>query len=190
MLFADLVGFTSRCERMDPEDLVADLNCYFRHIDPAFGRHGGVIDKRMGDGVMAVFVPRGDAGPKEIRRRAVRCAVDLLAGLRAANRELRSRGAELLQVRVGIAAGPLVQGKMGSSAKFEYTVVGDVVNVAARLESQASPGHVLVTSDVWNAFQGEPPDTIRPVGRQIISVKGKQQMIDVVELGVTDDSQQ
>jgi class 3 adenylate cyclase len=184
VLFADLVGFTSRCERKDPEAVVAELNRYFEHIDPAFERHGGVIDKRMGDGVMGVFVPKEGADAREIRRRAVRAAVDLVRGLEACNHALRLEGGEPLQVRVGIAAGPLVQGNMGSAARFEYTVIGDVVNLAARLESQARPGHVVVTTDVFNAFQGALPEGVRAVGRQIISVKGKREAVDVVELAV------
>ncbi|MEC7946771.1 MAG: adenylate/guanylate cyclase domain-containing protein [Myxococcota bacterium] len=185
VLFADLVGFTSRCERKPPESVVAELNRYFRHIDPAFERHGGVIDKRMGDGVMAVFVPKEGADAREVRRRAVRCAADLVRGLESCNQELALEGGEPLEVRIGVAAGPLVQGKMGSDVRYEYTVIGDVVNLAARLEAQARPGHVVVTSDVWNAFQGAPPDDVQLVGRQIISVKGKQQAVDVVELAVT-----
>ena len=165
--------------------MVAELNRYFRHIDPAFERHGGVIDKRMGDGVLAVFVPKEGADAREVRRRAVRCAADLVRGLESCNQELALEGGEPLEVRIGVAAGPLVQGKMGSDVRYEYTVIGDVVNLAARLEAQARPGHVVVTSDVWNAFQGAPPDDVQLVGRQIISVKGKQQAVDVVELAVT-----
>lgn len=183
VLFADLVGFTSRCERLSPQQVVSELNRYFGHIDPAFTRHGGVIDKRMGDGVMAVFVPRDDADGAEIRRRAVRSAVGLLRGLRACNAELESLGSEPLQIRVGVAAGSLVQGTMGSDVKLEYTVIGDVVNLAARLEAQARPGHVLVTTDVFEAFAGDVPDGLKLVGRQILHVKGKQQAVDVVELG-------
>jgi class 3 adenylate cyclase len=182
VLFADLVGFTSRCERMTPHAVVVELNRYFAHIDPAFVKHDGVIDKRMGDGVMAVFVPRGDADAREVRRRAVRCAIDLYKALDRCNAELVSTGAEPLQVRVGIAAGNLVQGTMGSDVKLEYTVIGDVVNLAARLESQARPGTLMVTTDVWQAFDGAPPDGCQAVGRQILSVKGKQAPVDVVEV--------
>ncbi len=185
VLFADLVGFTSRCERLNPQQVVSELNCYFGHIDPAFQAHGGVIDKRMGDGVMAVFVPRADADAREVRRRAVRCAVDLLAGLAVCNRELEAIGSEPLQVRVGIAAGSLVQGTMGSDVKLEYTVIGDVVNLAARLESQARPGHVLVSTDVFESFGGQPPPGLAVAGRQILYVKGKQQAVDVVELAAS-----
>lgn len=186
VLFADLVGFTRRCERMRPEQVVEELNLYFQHIDPAFARHGGVIDKRMGDGVMAVFVPRAGVGAQQVRRRAVRCALDLLRALEACNEELALRGSAPLSARVGVAAGSLVQGTMGSSARLEYTVIGDVVNLAARLEGKATPGHVLVTTDVWSAFPAAPRGCL-VAGRSIIMVKGKAEAIDVVEIAPDGD---
>lgn len=187
VLFADLVGFTRRCERMRPERVVDELNLYFQHIDPAFVRHGGVIDKRMGDGVMAVFVPRAGVGADQVRRRAVRCGLDLLRALDACNKALAERGSAPLSARVGVAAGSLVQGTMGSAARLEYTVIGDVVNLAARLEGKATPGHVLVTSDVWSAFPATPSGCL-VAGRSIIMVKGKAEAIDVVELAPDGDA--
>ena len=181
VLFADLVGFTRRCERMSPQDVVDELNLYFRYIDQAFVQHGGVIDKRMGDGVMGVFVPRADRTVAEARRDAVRCALDLLRALDACNAELQRRGSGPLAARVGVAAGKLVQGTMGSDSRKEYTVIGDVVNLAARLEGQATAGHVMVTTGVWSAFE-QPPEGCVVVGRSIIMVKGKSDAIDVVEL--------
>ncbi len=185
VLFADLVGFTRRCERMRPEAVVEELNLYFSHIDRAFVRHGGVIDKRMGDGVMAVFVPRPGVDGQEIRRRAVRCALDMLRELDQCNRVLEARGVAPLHARVGVAAGNLVQGTMGSNARLEYTVIGDTVNQAARLEGEATPGHVLVTADAFRAFDAPPPGCL-VMGRSIIVVKGKSEAIDVVELAPID----
>ena len=185
VLFADLVGFTPRTEGRDPETVVDELNLYFRHIDPAFLRHDGVIDKRMGDGVMGVFVPRGDEAPESVRLRAVRCGLDLLRGVEACNVELAARGTAPLAARVGIAAGPLVQGTMGSQARFEYTVIGDVVNTAARLEGQATAGHLVVSAEVFDSL----PEGVAIEGwlvdRRVVRVKGKASTIDVVELAAT-----
>jgi len=186
VLFADLVGFTPRCERKSPEEVVDELNLYFQFVDEAFVKHGGVIDKRMGDGVMAVFVPRGEVDQQEVRRRAVRCALDLLRQVEACNAELARRGASPLAARVGVAAGKLVQGTMGSKARLEYTVIGDVVNLAARLEGEATPGHVLASSVAWGAFDA-PPEGCLVVGRSIIFVKGKAGAVDVVELAPDPD---
>lgn len=182
VLFADLVGFTPRCERKPPEAVVEELNLYFNYVDQAFVKHGGVIDKRMGDGVMAVFVPRDGVDHLEVRRRAVRCGLDLLRQVEACNEELGRRGVSPLAARVGVAAGKLVQGTMGSSARLEYTVIGDVVNLAARLEGEATPGHVLVTSSAWKAFDGTPPAGCLVVGRSITYVKGVSDPVDVIEL--------
>jgi len=182
VLFADLVGFTPRTEKRDPETVVEELNLYFGYIDPAFQTHGGVIDKRMGDGVMAVFVPWKDEEPMSVRLRAVRCGLDLLRAVEACNAELESRGTEPLAARVGIAAGPLVQGTMGSSVKFEYTVIGDVVNTAARLEGQARPHHLVVGADIFDSVVDGGVIPGRVVDRRMVRVKGKQEAIEVVEL--------
>jgi len=182
VLFADLVGFTPRTERRSPEVVVEELNLYFGYIDPAFSAHGGVIDKRMGDGVMAVFVPRAEETPESVRVRAVLCGLALLKAVQACNEELEARGVEPLAARVGIAAGPLVQGTMGSSVKFEYTVIGDVVNTAARLEGQARPHHLVVSTEVFDCLPegGAVPGVV--VDRRQVRVKGKAEVIDVVEL--------
>lgn len=182
VLFADLVGFTPRTERRAPEAVVDELNLYFSCIDPAFERHGGIIDKRMGDGVMGVFVPKTAEPAGQLRLRAVRCALELLEGVVAANDKLRARGDEPLAARVGLAAGPLVQGTMGSRVKFEYTVIGDVVNTAARLEGQATPGHVVVQAALFDALPEEAALSCEVVDRRAVRVKGKGDAIAVVEL--------
>jgi len=187
VLFADLVGFTPRTETRDPEVVVEELNLYFSHIDPAFKRHGGIIDKRMGDGVMVVFVPHGNEPPESVRQRAVRSGLDLLRGLHTCNLALESRGSEPFEARVGIAAGPLVQGTMGSAAKFEYTVIGDVVNTAARLEGQARPGHLMVGADVFDLMMDGGVVPGRVVDRRFVQLKGKVESIEVVELVPLDD---
>ncbi len=182
VLFADLVGFTPRTERRSPEDVVDELNLYFSYIDPAFHNNRGVIDKRMGDGVMAVFVPERDETPESVRLRAVLCGLEILRAVSACNRTLEARGGEPLAARVGIAAGPLVQGTMGSSVKFEYTVIGDVVNTAARLEGQASANHIVVSADVFDCLSDGGAIPGLPVDRRLVRVKGKAEPIEVVEI--------
>lgn len=174
VLFADIVGFTPRCERAEPEDVVADLNAYFAHIDPVVAAHGGIIDKRMGDGIMVVFVAREET-PDALHRRALACGVGMLVALRAVNAELEARRAAPFSIRVGIAAGALVQGNMGSPVKLEYTVVGDVVNVAARLEGQATPGHVLLPLGLL-------PADVTPIAVRTVRLKGKEDALDVAEV--------
>ena len=181
VLFADIVGFTPRCEPMAPEEVVDELNLYFSYVDPAFEAHGGVIDKRMGDGIMAVFVPREGEGPDSVHARAVGAGLDMLRALEPCNEALAQRGAAPFRIRVGVAAGPLVQGNMGSEVKLEYTVVGDTVNLAARLEGEATPGCLLV-SDEALPEPGEETGAYTVRSRRTIHVKGKAQAVDVVEL--------
>ena len=182
VLFADLVGFTPRTERRDPEVVVEELNIYFGFVDQAFARNGGIIDKRMGDGVMGVFVPLANEDAASVRLRAVQCGLDLLTELHRCNQVLSRRGSEPFQARVGVAAGPLVQGTMGSTVKFEYTVIGDVVNTAARLEGQARPGHLVVPADVFDQLDDGVVLAASALVRRRVLVKGKSEPIEVVEL--------
>lgn len=182
VLFIDLVGFTPRTERRDPVEVLEELNLYFSFIDPAFARHDGIIDKRMGDGVMAVFIARPGEQRGGVIRRALRCGVDLQRGVEACNVALRARGAEELRARVGVAVGGLVQGTMGSPARFEYTVIGDVVNTAARLEGQARAGQIAVQASVFDEISLESLPEATLVDRRHVAVKGKAEPVDVAFL--------
>lgn len=182
VLFIDLVGFTPRTERRDPIEVLDELNLYFSHIDPAFARHGGIIDKRMGDGVMAVFLHREGEPLGAAAGRALRCGLDLVRGVEDCNRELRLRGVADLRARVGVAMGPLVQGTMGSALRFEYTVIGDVVNTAARLEGQAGPGQIAVPVGVFDQVPAAERAGAAVVDRRRLTVKGKEETLDVVFL--------
>ena len=172
VLFADIVGFTPRCEPMPPEQVVEELNLYFGHIDPVFQRHGGIIDKRIGDGVMVVFVP---GEQDDLARRAVSAGLEMLQAVEACNEELLEMGRQAMAIRVGVAEGPLVQGNMGSEAKLEYTVIGDTVNLAARLESSSKPGHLLVQS----SLRAQQPQLGQLVETDTIQVKGKSKPVQV-----------
>ncbi|MCA9638838.1 MAG: adenylate/guanylate cyclase domain-containing protein, partial [Myxococcales bacterium] len=159
-----------------------ELNLYFSHMDPVVEAHGGVIDKRIGDGLMVVFTSsqRSGEGLAELQRRAVRCAVGMLTALPACNAQLGARGSEPIQIRVGVAGGPLVQGNVGSAARLEYTVIGDTVNLAARLEGQASPGCALIQEAVFAAGGAGHA----PLSRRTIKVKGRVEPVAVVEVGI------
>jgi adenylate cyclase len=128
---------------------------------------------------MVVFVARDlEERPLDLQRKAVRCGLEMLRSLPDCNRRLAERGSAPLQVRVGLAAGPLVLGNMGSEVKLEYTVIGDVVNLAARLEGQATPGHLLMEEGLLEAVKG----TVEVVAQRRIQVKGRSEPVDVIEL--------
>lgn len=181
MLFSDIVAFTPRCEQLEPAEVVEQLNVYFSYVDRAFSDHRGVIDKRMGDGIMAVFVPH-DEDDTPVGTRAVRCALEMLHHLDACNAELAERGIEAFQIRVGVAAGSLVQGNMGSDVKLEYTVIGDVVNLASRLEGQARPGHVLAQHCLVTALPEADLEGVSLDEPRTINVKGRAEAVEVQEL--------
>lgn len=144
VLFADVKDFTRRCSELGAGEVVRQLNRYFEHMDAVILAHGGIIDKRLGDGIMVVFIdPRGLRPVGELAVAAVRCGLAMLAELPACNAAIVADGGRPLELRIGVAAGPLVHGNMGSPARLEHTVIGETVNLAARLEAAATPGRLL-----------------------------------------------
>jgi class 3 adenylate cyclase len=142
ILYSDIRGFTEMAERMEPEELVDALNEYFSAMTDVVFSNGGTLDKYLGDGILAFF---GDPIPFEDHaERAVATAFDMLAEVR----DLRGtwmRAEEDLSIGVGISTGYVTVGNIGSPTRTDYTVVGNHVNVAARLAAAARPGQVLAS---------------------------------------------
>jgi len=147
--FSDLVGFTGLSERLAPEQLVAALNIYFAEmVDSIVVAHRGYVDKFIGDAVMAIW-----GAPVEDRHHAmaaVLAAIDNVSRLPRVRRELAARGIDCaLSMRIGIHTGDAIVGMMGSPTKLNYTVIGDSVNLAARLESiNKVYGTTIIASEV------------------------------------------
>ncbi len=138
VLFADLVGFTPLSERLDAEDVAAIQDAYFAAARETIGRYGGVVEKFIGDAVMAVFgVPSGRDDDAE---RAVRAGLALIGAVEQLGARIGLDPGEL-QLRVGVNTGEVVYAAAGSDAG---RVTGDTVNTAARLQSAATPGTVLL----------------------------------------------
>ena len=139
VLFTDIRGFTSVSENADPGELMDWLNEYMDRMARIVIEHQGVINKYIGDAIMAVFgVPFARAREAEIAadaRHAVACALAMREELQRLNREWAAQGRPTIGMRVGIYTGPLVAGSLGSQERLEYTVIGDTVNTASRLES-------------------------------------------------------
>lgn len=134
VLMADLRGFTPLAESMDPEELTRLLNGYFAEMVAAVHAHGGMVDKFIGDAVMAVF---GLGGEADHTLAATRCALEMRTRLARFNQE---RGeADQLDNGIGLHVGEVVAGLIGSPDRLEFTVIGRAVNMAARLEAQARP---------------------------------------------------
>ncbi len=133
VLFSDIRDFTTRCERTTPEELVLFLNRYLTAMVEIIHRHGGMVDKFIGDAIMAVFgapLPLHDHA-----RRAVEAGLEMQSALRRLNRKFASEGIPELTIGIGIHSGEAIVGNIGSPERMEYTVIGDTVNVSARIES-------------------------------------------------------
>ena len=152
ILFADIVGFTARCESLPPEEVAAFLNQFFSLAADAVFEFGGTLDKFIGDAVMAFFgapLPQADHA-----ERAVRAALALMGALEVWNRDRVADGADPIEVRVAIHSGPVVVGDIGSARRVDYTVLGNTVNVAARLEEYvATPGAIVIGETTYQAVR-------------------------------------
>jgi adenylate cyclase len=133
VLFSDIRGFTAVTERGDPEELVSQLNEYFSRMVEIVFRHRGTVDKFVGDMVMALFgAPVDDVDHAE---HAVAAATDMVAELGELNRKWAGEGRAQLDIGIGVNSGEMIAGNIGSSSIMSYTVIGDNVNLGARLES-------------------------------------------------------
>lgn len=153
ILFTDLRGFTRLTERFahDPAGLLEVLNAHLKKVLRSIAICGGVVEKFVGDGVMATFGASGHQ-PDHVGR-AMAAAIGLIGANEALNRRCAADWGFRLEVGVGIASGPVVVGAVGSADRSELGVLGDSVNVAARLVTQAGPGEVLMTGTVYRAME-------------------------------------
>lgn len=143
VLFADVVAFTPLAEELPPERVVALLNELFTLLTGVIFRHGGTVDKFLGDSVMALFgAPEPHA---DHATRALLTAEDMLAYVETASAGWAQKYDVRVQLAIGIASGDAVVGNVGSESRMDYTAIGDVVNIAARLEAIARPGQILAT---------------------------------------------
>jgi adenylate cyclase len=151
ILFTDLRGFTGLTERFahDPASLLSVLNAHLRRVLRSIAICGGVVEKFVGDGVMATFGANGEQSDHVDR--AMAAAIGLVGANEALNRRHAGEWGFRLEVGVGVASGPVVIGAVGSIDRSELGVLGDSVNVAARLVMHAGPGQVLMTGRVYKA---------------------------------------
>src|SRR5438309_7686446 len=167
ILFADIRGFTRLSEVLPPEKLVAAIDGGFEVSDEAIRRYGGEIDKFIGDAVMATFgAPVAHADDP---RRAVLAALDMQSAMSRFNAQLRRQIGCELEMRIGINTGVVLAGPIGSRRKRAFTVMGDAVNVAARLEHAAPVGGILI-GEATRSYLGS---AFRLRMRRSVHIRGK-----------------
>jgi adenylate cyclase len=183
ILFADLQGFTSMSEEIDHEKVVNILNSYFSLMTPIIFQHNGTLDKLMGDGMLALFGAPMSHGDDPYR--AVQTAVEMLKALERFNRSNESRGWPELRLTVGINAGEVVAGYIGSEEHMNYTVIGDAVNVAQRIQSVAESNQILISGTVRDLILDRLQEIEGAKGLHqlpIRKLKGREKEIDIYEV--------
>jgi adenylate cyclase len=178
ILFSDIRGFTSMAESMGPDAIAQLLTEYFSEMVEIIFEHGGTLDKFVGDAIMALWgAPIAHADDPD---RALRAAVEMQHGIARLNERWVSAGRPEIGVGIGINYGDVFAGNIGSHRRLEYTVIGDAVNVAHRLCSEAGPGEILVSEAVCQVvkdpadFEYLPATGLRGRSRsvQVYRVKG------------------
>jgi adenylate cyclase len=176
VLFADIRGFTALSEKAKPEKVVGLLNRYFSAMTEIIFAHGGTLDKYIGDGLMALYgAPTASPGDAI---NAVKAAVAMQKRLITLNIELENEGYGQIAVGIGLHTGEATVGYIGSDKRSEYTAIGDTVNLASRLESNARGGEILISEATADASGNLIPVT----QRDALTVKNRVQPVNVFEV--------
>lgn len=163
VFFADVRNYTGFAEKLPPAQLANTMNRFYQTAIQTVIHHDGLVDKLLGDAVMALFIP-GVAGPN-YRLKAVRATAQLMRQINDAT------SASPLAIGIGIHAGPAFVGNLGSAQIVDLTAIGDTVNVAARLQGAAAPGEILVTEEL----AGLAAQDFGDLERRTLTLKGREQ---------------
>ena len=173
ILFTDIRGFTSMSENMVPEEVVSTLNDYFTEMIDIVFKYNGTLDKIVGDELMIVFgAPISGA---DDTKRALDTAIEMMERLDSFNKKRKTKKLLPIEIGVGINHGPVISGNIGSREMMDYTVIGDTVNLAARLCSHAPPGDIIVSPSVHRKTS----KLYKYQKLESIEVKGKKKKIQI-----------
>lgn len=176
VLFVDIRGFTPMSEGLQPEQVVEILNEYLNLTTNAIFKNNGTLDKFVGDATMAVFNAPFDLD--DYIYRAVCTARDIAAGSEELEKKLMERFGKSVSFGIGVNCGDAVVGNIGCEFRMDYTAIGDTVNTAARLESNAKRGQILISQEVYEALKGR----IKVTEVGVIPLKGKSNDVFVYQL--------
>lgn len=176
ILFVDIREFTALCENRSPTEILDLLNNYLTHVSGVIEEHGGVVDKYIGDAVMALF--GAPLHHEDDPARAVESALNICLVLKGFNENLIKQGTPELRIGIGVNSGLVVAGNMGSITRLNYTVIGDTVNLAARLEGLTKVyGVEIIVSQ--STMESTPEMVYRQLDR--VRVKGKQEPVNIYQ---------
>ena len=180
ILFSDIRDFTSISERSDPLALVQQLNEYFTVMVDIVMKHDGTLDKYIGDAIMAVYGSPLSAGTAEDAWRAVQTAAEMRTQLKVLQQTWAAQGRPVLRIGIGINHGDVVVGNIGSPRRMEYTVIGDAVNVASRVEglNKQCGTDILLTESVYTLVR----ERVVAQCLEMAAVKGREQKLTVYAL--------
>jgi class 3 adenylate cyclase len=181
VLFSDIRGFSTIAERLSTREIADVVGRHLRAMAEIVTEHGGTIDKFQGDAVMAVF---GAPDPlPDHAERALRCAIAMQRRQAALNAMGWGEAhVEDLHVGIGVNTGLVIAGAVGGGGRLEYTVVGDAVNVASRLQSEAEGGEIIASASTVGATSGI---TCEPIGMR--HVKGREEPVEVFRVSVGNE---
>ncbi len=169
VFFSDIVNFTSTTERMEPEDLSVLLNEYFDRMATVAIKHGGTLDKYMGDAIMVFFGDPQTLGVKEDALACVSMAMEMIEALKSLQKEWQQKGVMMpFRIRVGINTGFCTVGNFGSKTKMDYTIIGNQVNAAKRIQESAREDQIVISHETWAHVR----DQIHCIRQKPVMVKG------------------
>jgi len=178
VLFSDIRGFTSLSERLNPEETVGILNEYLSSMTEIVFKYNGTLDKFIGDAIMAFWgapIPQEDHAEK-----AVFCAIEMIEKLAQLQEQWKQQNKPIIDIGIGINTGEMVVGNMGSSQRMDYTVIGDNVNLASRLETlNKQYGTKIIISETTYQIVKDKVET-KPLGQ--VNVKGRQKPVTIYEV--------
>ncbi len=179
VLFSDIRGFTTIAETLGPEELVKLLNVYLTQMTDKVFKHNGLLDKYIGDAIMAVY--GAPIHHPEHAKLACRTALEMMQAMQSLQDEWKKSGFPSVDIGIGINTGAMVVGNMGSKSRFDYTVIGDAVNLGSRIESlnKTYGTHILMSEFTYRQVRDEFPH-IREI--DFTQVKGRQEIVRIYEL--------